>query len=206
MNDILDQCSIQELIKFDVTKESSSPLTIFITALACVIINNFVFTIGMKHFASKEFKDTLEDEHDQEFDQYKEKQISPLIFGFSEFLNSGIYAPLVEELFFRFLFLKLVLIKIFKFNIHTANLIHAVIFGAMHMTNAVVSDQQINRTIIQSCMAGIGGLVSGYAYIYTNSIFTPLIAHIINNMMAAGQELIEYANSYAQRVALRKKH
>jgi len=203
--DILQHCSIQELIKFDVTKESASPFTIFIVALGCVIINNFVFTIGMKHFATSNFRDTLENEHDQEFDQYKEKKISPLIFGFSEFLNSGIYAPLVEELFFRFLFLKLVLVKICKFGIHTANLIHAVIFGAMHMTNAVVSDQQINRTIVQSCMAGVGGLISGYAYIYTNSIFTPLIAHMINNMMAAGQELIEYANSYAQRVAFRKK-
>jgi len=205
MSDILQNCSIQELIKFDVTKDSSSPFTIFIVALGCVIINNFIFTIGMKHFATNNFKDTLENEQDQEFDQYKEKKISPLIFGFSEFLNSGIYAPLVEELFFRFLFLKIVLIKIFKFGIHTANLIHAVIFGAMHMTNAVVSDQQINRTIIQSFMAGVGGLISGYAYMYTNSIFTPLIAHMINNMMAAGQELIEYANSYAQRVARRRR-
>jgi len=151
----------------------------------------------MKHFAPKEFVSTLSDEQDDEFDAYREKGVSPLIFGFSEFINSGIYAPFVEELFFRFLFLKIVLIKICKISIHKANFLHAVIFGAMHMTNAIVSDQQINRTIVQSCMAGIGGLISGYAYIYTNSIFTHLIAHIINNMMAAGQELMEYSMAYS---------
>jgi hypothetical protein len=197
MNELLDQCSIQELIKFDVTKESSSPFIILITAIGCVMLNNFVYTVGMKYFISDKMISTLEDEQETELNDHKEKRISPIIFGFSEFVNTGIYAPFVEELFFRFLFLKLILIKIFKFGIHSANLIHAIIFGAMHMTNAVVSNQQINRTILQSLMAGVGGLISGYGYIYTNSIFTPLIAHIINNMMAAGQEVIEYANVYA---------
>jgi membrane protease YdiL (CAAX protease family) len=62
-----------------------------------------------------------------------------------------------------------VLIKIFNYDFNTANLFHAIIFGSLHMTNAVVSDQQINRTIIQSVMAGIGGLIAGYTYKYTNT-------------------------------------
>jgi membrane protease YdiL (CAAX protease family) len=46
-------------------------------------------------------------------------------------------------------------------------------------------------------MAGIGGLIAGYTYKYTNSIFTPLLSHFINNMIAAGHEVIDYAKTYA---------
>ena len=64
------------------------------------------------------------------------------------------------------------------------------------MTNAVVSDQQLNRTIIQSIMSGIAGLISGYTYMYTNSILTPLISHMINNALASGSQVVDYANAY----------
>jgi membrane protease YdiL (CAAX protease family) len=194
---ILDKCYFQELIKFDPTKKTSSFGTILFVAIASVIVNNLVYNIGMKKFATADLHETLEDEYADEIESTKDKQISPVLFGISELLNSGIYAPLVEELFFRFFFLKLILIKMFGLNIHKANIIHAIIFGAMHMTNAVVSDQQINRTIIQSIMSGIGGLLAGYTYIYTNSIFTPLIAHIINNTIAAGNQVIDYAETYS---------
>jgi membrane protease YdiL (CAAX protease family) len=107
---------------------------------------------------------------------------------------------MVEELFFRFLFLKLILIKIFKFNFHTANFFHAVIFGSLHMTNAIVADQEFNRTVMQSIMAGIGGLISGYTYKYTNTILTPLLSHFINNMLSAGSEFIEYSRYYERIV------
>ena len=68
------------------------------------------------------------------------------------------------------------------------------------MTNAVVSDQEINRTIIQSVMAGFGGLIAGYTYSYTNTILTPLLSHFINNMMSAGSEFIDYSKHYEKIV------
>ena len=195
MESILEQCSIRELLLFDVTKPMANYSTIILVAVSAVLLNNIIYTVYMRN-ATHSYMDTLVEEQGREFDVYKDKRISPLVLGVSEFINSGIYAPMVEELFFRFLFLKIVLIKIFKFDFHTANFFHAVIFGALHMTNAVVSDQEINRTIIQSVMAGFGGLIAGYTYAYTNTILTPLLSHFINNMMSAGSEFIDYSKHY----------
>ena len=192
MESILEQCSIRELLLFDVTKPMANYSTIILVAVSAVLLNNIIYTVYMRN-ATHTYMNTLVEEQGREFDVYKDKKISPLVLGVSEFINSGIYAPMVEELFFRFLFLKIVLIKIFKFDFHTANFFHAVIFGALHMTNAVVSDQEINRTIIQSVMAGFGGLIAGYTYAYTNTILTPLLSHFINNMMSAGSEFIDYS-------------
>ena len=199
MESILEQCSIRELLLFDVTKPMANYSTIILVAVSAVLLNNIIYTVYMRN-ATYSYMDTLVEEQGREFDVYKDKKISPLVLGVSEFINSGIYAPMVEELFFRFLFLKIVLIKIFKFDFHTANFFHAVIFGALHMTNAVVSDQEINRTIIQSIMAGFGGLIAGYTYSYTNTILTPLLSHFINNMMSAGSEFIDYSKHYEKIV------
>ena len=195
MESILEQCSIRELLLFDVTKPMANYSTIILVAVSAVLLNNIIYTVYMRN-ATHTYMNTLVEEQGREFDVYKDKKISPLVLGVSEFINSGIYAPMDEELFFRFLFLKIVLIKIFKFDFHTANFFHAVIFGALHMTNAVVSDQEINRTIIQSVMAGFGGLIAGYTYAYTNTILTPLLSHFINNMMSAGSEFIDYSRHY----------
>ena len=195
MDSILNQCSIKELLLFDVTKPMADYSTIVIIAISAVIFNNILYTMFMRNMPS-DYNEVLSDEQGREFDTYREKSISPVVLGISELINSGIYAPMVEELFFRFLFLKIILIKVFKFNFHTANFFHAIIFGALHMTNAVVSDQEINRTIIQSIMAGCGGLISGYTYLHTNTILTPLLSHFINNMMSAGSEFIEYSQHY----------
>ena len=192
---ILDKCYFQELLMFDPALPTSSFSQIIIIAVGAVLLNNIIYNISMKYF-SKEFNETLNDEYQDEIESTKDSRISPMIYGISEMLNSAIYAPFVEELFFRFFLLKLILVKSFDINKHKANIIHAVIFGAMHLTNAVVSDQQINRTIIQSIMSGIGGLIAGYTYMYTNSILTPLISHIINNALAAGSQVIDYANAY----------
>ena len=195
MDSILNQCSIKELLLFDVTKPMADYSTIVIIAISAVIFNNILYTMFMRNMPS-DYNKVLSDEQGREFDTYREKSISPVVLGISELINSGIYAPMVEELFFRFLFLKIILIKVFKFNFHTANFFHAIIFGALHMTNAVVSDQELNRTVVQSIMAGCGGLIAGYTYLYTNTILTPLLSHFINNMMSAGSEFIDYAQHY----------
>jgi hypothetical protein len=196
MQKFLEQCYVQELIKFDPTKETANFSEIVIVAIASVMLNNMIYNVGMKYFMTHEKAKELDTEYETENQNIAEKEINPLMFGISEILNSGFYAPFVEELFFRFFLLKVILVKMFELDIHKANIIHAVLFGALHMTNVVVSEQQINRTIMQSIMAGFGGLINGYTYIYTNSIFTPLLAHIINNVLASGSQIIDYASTY----------
>jgi len=192
--EIIENCTVQELLKFDPTKPVLPAAEIILVAIGAVMLNNVIYMVGMKYFMPKDMSKKIDEEYDEDL---QDKGVSPLVYGFSEMINSGIYAPIVEELFFRFLFLKMILIKMCKIKFDKANIIHAVIFGGLHMTNAVISDQQINRTIVQSIMAGIGGLIAGYTYKYTNSIFTPLLSHFINNMIAAGHEVIDYAKTYA---------
>ena len=206
MQKFLDQCYVQELIKFDPTKETSNFSEIVIVAIASVMLNNMIYNVGMKYFMSHEKAKELDSEYETENENIAEKEINPLMFGISEMLNSGVYAPLVEELFFRFFLLKVILVKMCELDIHKANIIHAVLFGALHMTNVVVSEQQINRTIMQSIMASFGGLINGYTYIYTNSIFTPLLAHMINNMVASGTQIIDYASTYNKIVETFRIH
>jgi membrane protease YdiL (CAAX protease family) len=195
---ILENCSIQELIKFDINKKTSTTPQIIFVAIACVILNNIIYILFMKYFSNKKLQETLKHEYKEDIEGNVSEKISPFIFGMSEIINTGLYAPIVEELFFRFFLLKILFIKILKMNIHTANILHSIIFGSMHLTNAIVADQHMNRTIVQSIMAGIGGLISGYAYMYTNSIATPLIAHIINNVLASTNEIIDYSKAYNQ--------
>jgi hypothetical protein len=104
MDSILNQCSIKELLYFDVTKPMADYSTIFIVAISAVILNNILYNVFMRNMP-REYNEVLYEEQGREFDAYKEKRISPVVLGVSELINSGIYAPMVEELFFRFLFL-----------------------------------------------------------------------------------------------------
>ena len=45
MDNILDQCSIRELILFDVTKPMASSSTIITIAISAVILNNIIYNI-----------------------------------------------------------------------------------------------------------------------------------------------------------------
>jgi membrane protease YdiL (CAAX protease family) len=195
MSSIYEDCSIKELLLFDTTKPMADFGVILAVAVCAVILNNIVFSLIL---SKTSMKDSLGDEENTEYEALKEKGISPALLGVSEVLNSGIYAPLVEELFFRFLLFKVLMVKTFNLNIHTANILHAVIFGSLHMTNAVMSDQGINKTILQSIASATGGLISGYTYVYTNSILTPLLSHFLNNMIATGHEMIDYMHFYSK--------
>ena len=122
MQNFLDQCYVQELIKFDPTKETSSFSEIIIVAIASVMLNNMIYNVGMRYFMPKEKAQELDTEYETENENIAEKDINPVVFGISEMLNSGIYAPLVEELFFRFFLLKVILIKMANLDIHKANI------------------------------------------------------------------------------------
>jgi membrane protease YdiL (CAAX protease family) len=71
-------------------------------------------------------------------------------------------------------------------------------FGLMHMSNVVASDQQMKKTMLQTLSATIGGLIAGWSYMYTNSILTPIMSHMINNIIATGLDSIEYSVFYTK--------
>ena len=68
-------------------KKTSSFGTILFVAIASVIVNNLVYNIGMKKFATADLHETLEDEYADEIESTKDKQISPVLFGICYLLH-----------------------------------------------------------------------------------------------------------------------
>jgi membrane protease YdiL (CAAX protease family) len=204
---INNNCIYNELFKYDANKPMSSFSNQLITALVIIILNNLILQVVIKYYPQEKLiirkqniETVLSEETKSEFKKYSKKLVSPNILLLSEVVNASLYAPIIEEVFFRFLLLKLLLVRYFKLNIHTAIIIHAILFGSFHMTNVITSDQEINKTVIQSVSAGLSGVIYAYAYIYTNSIFTPLLAHFINNIMSTMADYIEYSKYYVNIV------
>ena len=80
-----------------------------------------------------------------------------------------------------------------------ANFLQAIVFGLMHMSNVVSSDQQLNKTVLQTVSSTIGGLIAGWSYMYTNSLLTPIMSHMINNIIATSSDMMEYSMFYAKQ-------
>ena len=98
--------------------------------------------------------------------------ISQLISGTSlplAIVSVGIVGPIVEEVIFRglifYYFQK-------RYSVKTAIIVQAILFGVIHLNLA------------QASYAIIIGLFLGYAYVYTQSIWVPIIIHVVNNIVA----------------------
>lgn len=190
----MNSCIVQELIKFDPEKPMAS-IEIQIVASICVLLlSTLTFSTVIKVFMSKKFNNDLEEDRNKEYDSMRKKGVSIGNLLFGEILNGSIHAPISEELFFRFLLFKLVFVRLFKMNPHSANFLQAFIFGILHLSNTVYSDQESRMSVAQSISSGITGLICGYSYYYTNSIFPAIIAHMINNLIASYDQYQGYSN------------
>jgi len=181
-------CLTDELIKFDPSKPMASvPIQIIVT-LAIMILSNILFRLFLKLWPNTIYND-MYDDRVQEYTSLENKQIGVLAFATSEILNGSLYAPVAEELFFRFFLFKTVFVAKLNMNPHMANLLQATIFGGLHLTNTIYSEQVTRMSVIQSFSSAIIGLLSGYAYMYTNSILPATFAHILNNVNATVIEI-----------------
>lgn len=98
--------------------------------------------------------------------------ISQLISGTAlplAIVSVGIIGPIVEEVIFRglifYYFQK-------RYSVKTAIIIQAILFGVIHLNLA------------QASYAMIIGIFLGFAYVYTQSIWVPIIIHVVNNIVA----------------------
>lgn len=190
----MDSYLFQELILFDASRPAVPFGKQLLVAMLSVILNNILFNFVYNLIPAS----TTNENIPAEYSTIQSKAVTPFVFGVSEIINGGIYAPIVEELFFRFLLFKLIFIKFLKMNVTTANILQSIVFGMMHMTNVITSSQSFNRTLLQTISASIGGFISAWSYIYTNSILTPVMAHMINNVIATSTEVIDYTTFYAR--------
>ncbi|MBI9015060.1 MAG: CPBP family intramembrane metalloprotease [Clostridiales bacterium] len=84
-------------------------------------------------------------------------------------LSVGIFVPLCEEIVFRGSILKNLSGKL---SVKWAIIIQAILFSAYHMN------------MVQAFPTLVLGLLTGFAVYYTNSIWSGIIIHILNNLIA----------------------
>lgn len=187
----MSECLYRELLYFDPSKPSPNFLNQIVIGISIMLFSNIIFAVIVKLFGKK-VVNKIDEEVKDEYANYDEKEINPNHLLISDLVNSVIYAPITEELFFRFFLFKTVLYKKFKFNVHVANLLQALTFGGFHITNSVFGDQQDVTTMIQIVSASISGVINGYAYYYFNSIVPCVVAHLLNNLMATHYNYKQY--------------
>lgn len=108
----------------------------------------------------------------------------PFLPSVIRILGAVILAPIVEELIFRGLFLRMLLKR--KLNLHLAIFIQAGVFVLLHnftWQNTLSS----NIGIIQSLTDAV---LFGYAKQHTKSIYTPVAMHISGNFIATVERFI----------------
>jgi len=179
------------MLLFDVNQPAPTFSEIIIFTVAVFITTVLIFNVVMK-YVTPDLAQEKKHGTKRELDALKTKQISPDELALSEFINAAVYAPIAEELFFRLFLFKTVLVNRLKLNKHLANLIQAILFGLFHISNILFSTTPSANVYVQIISATLGGLISGYSYMYSNSILPSFLAHAINNTIAINQEVVEY--------------
>jgi membrane protease YdiL (CAAX protease family) len=184
---------LQTLLLFDETKPAPTVYEILLYTVVILVLTFIIFSVLCKILRIDSEKQ-IDNHKNNEYEKWEKNGLTPSKLMLTEALNSTLYAPVAEELVFRVFLTKFLLVKGFGLNKHIAILIEAILFGSLHLTNQVYSNQDKNFTYLQSLSATIAGIVSGYVYIKSNSILPSLFAHMINNGIASIEEVIGYNN------------
>lgn len=187
-----NSCLFYELLKFDPSRKSISLLNQIVLGVAIMIFSNLIFIVCLKMLGNGVLN-KVEEETKDGFEKFVDRNVSPKALLMSDILNSVVYAPITEELFFRYFLFKTILVRYYNLNLHTANIIQAVIFGGFHLTNTVFTDQKKITTLVQMLSATIAGLVQGYVYYYSNSIIPGVVSHVVNNLLASHYAYSNYS-------------
>jgi membrane protease YdiL (CAAX protease family) len=199
-----NSCLFYELLKFDASKPSTSFLNQIVLGIAIMIFSNMVFVVFLKMMGNGIISKVDEETKDG-YDKFQDRNVSPKALLLSDILNSVIYAPITEELFFRYFLFKTIFVRYFNLNIHTANILQSLIFGGFHITNTVFTDQKKVTTLVQMLSATIAGVVQGYVYYYSNSIVPGVVSHVVNNLLATHYAYSNYSKYIKQEQTIEEK-
>jgi membrane protease YdiL (CAAX protease family) len=183
-------CLFSELLQFDSNRPVATNREILLSSVAIFVLSTLIYSVSMRVFAGKLLAESKSDRK-KEYTVYKSKGVSPRMLVIAELLNAGVYAPFAEELFFRFFLFKSIFYRKFGMNIHVANLLQSGMFSVFHLSNVLYDGNRLSNVSAQMMSSLISGMVSGYAYYYTNSILPSFLAHALNNVIATS---IEYTN------------
>jgi len=132
-------------------------------------------------------------EERQEFEEFKSSRVTPReMRQYMCFNRPSMMGDVFQEVVFRLLAMKWLIVEA-KMNPHVANLIQALIFGFMHMWNVVFQERNPTAAIHQSVFSTVYFFYIGYLFIYTNSIFPCIVAHILQNQVGCLTQVADYA-------------
>ena len=98
----------------------------------------------------------------------------------TEFIATCIFAPIFEEIIFRFgLYKKLNK----KLNVFTSILVTSIVFALMHIYN-------IDGFIILLALS----LIWSYSFYKTNNLIYPIVLHFFHNVYAVSNNILNYSN------------
>ena len=102
----------------------------------------------------------------------------------AQYIFQGIEAGVAEEWLMRFCILSILLKKFknSKNQVLWAVLLDGLIFGSIHLTNAVV--QPLSATILQMINAFAAGIAFSAIYLYTGSFFVNIVYHAVYDILA----------------------
>ena len=186
-------CLFSELYMFDPSKPVASIPTQISVAVCIVLLTAVLYNILLKIPALQAKNEVGSGESTSMYSTLKKNGVSSGSYVAAVILNGSLYGPIAEEITFRFLLMKVFLVRKLGLNVHAANAIQALFSGFLHMTNTAFSAQGQNLSALQSIYSTILFAICGYSYIYTNSILPAIMAHMINNLWSASFDLKNYS-------------
>ena len=113
----------------------------------------------------------------------KPELVTLIVTALHPFLGTGLF----EEVLFRGLILKLLLVKLgcSKKGIIQAAFISSIIFGIVHIVNYIVGAAHLLPTLTQVIFASAGGVFYAAIYLRTRNLLIPIFMHGLFNI--AGQ-------------------
>lgn len=166
------------------------------TLLSTFVISTIlVAAIGRLIVPNKDDTQDKKDAEDKYLKMY-DKGVTPAGYFFTLFITA-LRAGITEELFFRFFIMKTLLMDQMKLNPVTAIIVSAILFGATHMGNAIAEpDKGVSQAVLQSINAGVGGIIDGFVYWKSGSIFVSMLSHFIYDLILMMLSGADYAKWY----------
>ena len=98
---------------------------------------------------------------------------------YTQFIAVVIFAPIMEEIIFRFAIFRSILHK----NRILAYVVSSLIFGSVHLIMSIFQGS-LGQDIVLLPVYTMLGAVFAYAYDSTGKLSAPIIAHMLNNLVA----------------------
>lgn len=98
---------------------------------------------------------------------------------YTQFIAVVIFAPIMEEIIFRYAIFKSILYK----NRILAYVVSSLIFGSVHLIMSIFQGS-LSQDIVLLPVYTMLGAVFAFAYDHTGKLSAPIVAHMLNNFVA----------------------